>query len=82
MKKSLSKFTIVGVDPANTGAAVVITDNVVTAVALWKPCQVNKKKGYKLQISYSGIVKELKVLKSIILKHKKKIVSQKFYQMQ
>lgn len=61
MKKSLSKYTIVGVDPANTGAAVVITDNVVTAVALWKPCQVNKKKGFKLQISYSGIVKELKV---------------------
>ena len=53
--------TIVGVDPSNTGAAVVITDNVVTAVALWKPCQVSKKKGYKLQISYSGKVKELKV---------------------
>jgi len=59
--KSRSNYTIVGVDPANTGAAVVITDDVVTAVALWKPCQVKKKKGFKLQISYSGIVKELKV---------------------
>ena len=59
--KSHSNFTIVGLDPANTGAAVVITNNIVTAVALWKPCQVKKKKGYNLKISYSGVVKQLKV---------------------
>ena len=51
MMKSRSNYTIVGVDPANTGAAVVLTDDVITAVALWKPCQVKKKKGFKLQIS-------------------------------
>ena len=59
MTKFHSKRVIVGLDPANTGAAVILHDDLVVAVALWESCQRKKRKVYSLSISFNNKVQKL-----------------------
>jgi len=62
MKTSLSdKRVIVGIDPASAGAAVILHDDDVVAVALWKKCVRKKRKLFKVSISYENEVKTMLV---------------------
>ncbi len=58
---SNAKTVIVGIDPANSGAAVILHDGEVVAAVLWKPCVRKKRKAYSLSISYNNTVQNLTV---------------------
>jgi Holliday junction resolvasome RuvABC endonuclease subunit len=64
-----SNKVVVGIDPANSGSAVVILNGKVTAVALWDKVTRKKKKAYKLKISYQGKVQETIVRTSSHIGH-------------
>lgn len=64
-----SDKVVVGIDPANTGAAVVIHKGIVTAVALWDKVTRKKTKCFSLKISYQGKVQKTIVRTSSHIGH-------------